>query len=284
MYADDTQLYISFSSNDAVSSLAILSSTLDSVHSWLTLNRLSLNPDKTEYLLIGTNRQRSKVIDTSLSFSGTSVLPSSHARNLGVEFDSDLSFNHHISNICRSSNHLIRHLRQIRSSLDLNSSILLSNALVSSKLDYCNSLLYNLPDTSINRLQRVQNSLARVVVPSCKRSDHITPTLVKLHWLPVEKRIEFKIATITYKLLHNNQPSYLSELLHSYKPTINLRSANKLLLTVPPIHSEIGRRSFSYSAPHIWNSLPDHLRAADSLPSFTSQLKTHLFRSHFFPP
>jgi len=91
LYADDTQLYISFSSNDSVSSLAILSSTLDSVHSWLTLNRLSLNPDKTEYLLIGTNRQRSKVIDTSLSFSGTSVIPSLHARNLGVEFHSNLS-------------------------------------------------------------------------------------------------------------------------------------------------------------------------------------------------
>src|SRR4029077_18762150 len=168
LYADDTQLYISFSSSDSVRSLTTLTSTLDSVYSWLTLNRLSLNPGKTEYLLIGTPQQRSKVINSSLSFSGASLLPSSHVRNLWVEFDSDLSLNQHISNICRSSFHLIRHLRQIRSSLDLNSSILLANALVSSKLDYCNSLLYNLPDSSINRLQRVQNSLARVVIPSCK--------------------------------------------------------------------------------------------------------------------
>src|SRR5437899_5941879 len=88
----------------------------------------------------------------------------------------------------------MRQLRQIRPSLDLNSSIQLANALVSSKLDYCNSLFYGLPDTSIKRLQRVQNSLARVIFPSLKRSDHITPALVKLHWLPIHKRIKFKIA------------------------------------------------------------------------------------------
>ena len=189
---------------------------------------------------------------------------------LGVEFDSDLPFNHHISNICHSSFHLIRHLRQIRHYIDLNSSILFASALVSTKLDYCNSLLYNLPDTSINRLQRVQNSLARVVVPYSKRSNHITPTLVKLHWLPVKKRIEFKIATITYKVLQNKQPSYLFDILQPYNPPRDLRSSNKLLLTKPFINSALGRRFFSFAAPHIWNLLPDYLRNASSLSTFTS--------------
>src|SRR6266516_1782748 len=98
LYADDDdiQLYISFSSSESSTHLATLSSTLDSVHSWLTLNRLSVNPDKTEYLLIGNHQQRSKIIDSSLSFHGMSLIPSSSARNLGVEFDSDLSFNQHI--------------------------------------------------------------------------------------------------------------------------------------------------------------------------------------------
>src|SRR6266516_4323984 len=150
LYADDTQLYIFFSSSESSTHLATLSSILDSVHSWLTLNRLSVNPAKTEYLLIGNRQQRSKVIDSSLSFHGMSPTPSSSARNLGVEFDSDLFFNQHISTICRSSFYQIRQLRQIRSSLDLNSSIVLANALVSSKLDYCNSLLYNLLDKTLN--------------------------------------------------------------------------------------------------------------------------------------
>jgi len=107
----------------------------------------------------------------------------------------------------------IRQLCQIRTSFDLNSSIQLANALVSSKLDYCNSLFYCLPDTSIKRLQRVQNSLARVIFPSLKRSDHITPTIVKLHRLSIHKRIEFKVAIISFKVLKNRQLSYLFDLL-----------------------------------------------------------------------
>jgi len=85
---------------------------------------------------------------------------------------SDLSFHHDISNVCRTSYHHIRQLHHIRSSLDHNSAVLHANSLVS-KLDYCNSLFYNLPDNSLKRLQHVQNSLARFVVPSIKRHQHI---------------------------------------------------------------------------------------------------------------
>src|SRR6188768_860423 len=166
LYADDTQLYISFSSSDSTSNLSVLSSTLDTIHSWLTLNRLTVNPAKTEFLLIGTKQQRSKITNCSISFLGIPITPSIHARNLGVEFDSDLSFSQHISNVCRSSYYQIRQFRQLRSSIETNSAKLLANALVSSKLDYCNSLFYNLPSTSINRLQHIQNSLARFVIPS----------------------------------------------------------------------------------------------------------------------
>ena len=79
-------------------------------------------------------------------------------------FDPDLSYEDHISSVCQSSYHQIRQLRQIRHVLDRNSAILLANSLVSSKLDYCNSLLYNLPQKSIKQLQLVQNSLVRIVI------------------------------------------------------------------------------------------------------------------------
>jgi len=277
LYADDTQLYISFSAADSAANLTTLSSYLDKIHSWFTSNRLTVNPSKTEFLLIGTHQQRSKIINSSLSFRGISIPPSLHARNLGVEFDPELSFSSHISNVCRSSFHQIRLLRQIRPSLDVNSTKLLANALVSTKLDYCNSLFYNLPDTTLNRLQLVQNSLARVVIPSIRRCHHITPTLIKLHWLPVKQRINFKIAILTYKTLQNRQPSYLFNLIHPYSPSRSLRSSSLNLLEVPHIKSAIGRRSFSYAAPTIWNSLPLPLRNTNSLSSFRSQLKTFLF-------
>ena len=121
--ADDTQLYISFSSSDSSLALASLSHALDSVYSWFTLNRLSVNSNKTEYLLIGTQQQRSKVTDFSLSFHDTALVPVSSTGNLGVVFQSDLSLDQHISNVCRSSFCHIRQILQIRHSLDLNSSI-----------------------------------------------------------------------------------------------------------------------------------------------------------------
>jgi hypothetical protein len=276
-YADDTQLYISFSANDLTASLLELTSTLDLTHSWLTSNRLSVNPTKTEYLLIGTPQQRSKILSPSITFQNTLLEPSPDARNLGVIFDSNLSFTKHISNVCRTSFYHIRQLRQVRSSLDTNSAIILANALVSSKLDYCNSLYFNLPKSTLKHLQRVQNSLARAVVPSTRYTDHITPTLRKLHWLPIEERITFKIAALTYKTLNYNQPTYLLELLHPAIATRALRSSTQQLLKIPAIKSEIGRRSFSFSAPTVWNSLPLSLRSSPSLDLFLSRLKTHLF-------
>ena len=190
-YADDTQLYNSFNSPDSATSLATLSSALDSVHAWLTSNRLSVNPSKTEFLIIGTPQQRSKLTATTLTFQGTLLTPADSTRNLRFSFDKDLSAKAHISSVCKSSYFQIRQLRQVRSSLDKNSAIILANSLVSSKLDYCNSLYYNLPAVSLDRLQKVQNALSRVVVPSVRRHHHITPTLKTLHWLPIRQRISF---------------------------------------------------------------------------------------------
>ena len=169
-------------------------------------------------MLIGNSQQRANLNSTSLTFCGNNLIPIDSCRNLGVVFDSELSFKKHISSICSTSFYHIRQLRQIRSSLDKNSAIILANALVSSKLDYCNSLLFSLPEFPLDRLQSVQNALARVVVPSVKRAHHISPTLKILHWLPIRERITFKIASLTFKTLLHKQPSYLHELLKPYQP------------------------------------------------------------------
>src|SRR5579864_5824318 len=167
-----------------------------------------MNPSKTEYILFGTHQQRRKITSSTLSFRGNILSPSSEVKNLGVIFDADLSFKTHISSVCHSSFYHIRQIRAARPSLDSKSAILLANALVCSKLDYCNSLCSSLPDCSIHRLQRVQNSLARAIVPIIKRSQHITPTLRALHWLPIRQRITYKIAVLTFKTLQYKQPSY----------------------------------------------------------------------------
>ena len=152
----------------------------------------------------------------------------------------------------------------------------LASAVVQSRLDYGNSLLYRSPAYNINRLQRVQNTLARVALPDIS----YLPTrslLRQLHWLPVDKRIQFKLATLTFKTLSLGHPPYLRSLLQDYQPTRLLRSSSQQLLSVPSVTSEFGRRSFSFSAPSLWNQLPLQIRSSSSLSSFKRQLKTYLF-------
>src|SRR5579862_3690409 len=157
-----------------------------------------------------------KISFSTLSFCGNILSPSTEVRNLGVIFDADLSFKTHISSVCHSSFYHIRQIHAARPSLDSKSAILLANALVSSKLDYCNSLYSSLPDCSIHRLQCVQNFLARAIVPTVKHSQHITPTLCALHWLPIQQRITNEISMLTFKTLQYKQPSYLADFLHPH--------------------------------------------------------------------
>ena len=114
---------------------------------------------------------------------------------------------------------------------------------------------------------------------------HVSPLLHKLHCLPVSSRIEFKIATLTFKILKFQQPAYMFDLIAPYIPPRSRRSSNKNLLIVPDIRSEMGRRSFSFAAPTIWNSLPQHIRSSDSLSVFRGLplLKTFLYQKSLPP-
>jgi hypothetical protein len=128
----------------------------------------------------------------------------------------------------------------------------------------------------VHRLQLVQNSLARVVISEKNRNYHITPVLKKLHWLPIKQRITYKIALLTYKTLASKQPAYLFDLITPLPPS-GRRSSSQNRLVTHFVKSSSGRRSFFYSAPTVWNSLPNSLRCSNSLDSFRSSLKTYLF-------
>ncbi len=297
LYADDTQLFISFKPQSFQSSVSHLQSAIAQVSSWMSANLLSLNPSKTEFLIFGNTTQLSKIHDRTLIINAhTSVQPTTTARNLGILFDQHLSFNEQISSVCKATNWHIRDLWRIRSTLDYKTAQTIATSLVHSKLDYCNSLYLNLPAYQLARLQHIQNNLARVVcrVP---RKHHISPHLRSLHWLKIPQRIHYKLCAMTYTILQHQQPAYLHSLI-DYRPTGTTRSSSLVTLRRPPAaKAKISDRSFYHFIPRLWNSLPPALRLPSSPTAgissthcllltraqFLSKLKTHFF-SQSYPP
>ena len=200
-------------------------------------------------------------------------------KNLGVYLDSKMSFDKQVSETCKACYFHIRALRHIRTSLTIEASKTIAAAIVGSRLDFCNSLLAGTSVSNLTRLQRVQNTLARVVAQK-PRFCHITPVLSDLHWLSVRHRISFKIATVTFRVLQSQQPfiSHLSSLTPRYVPARALRSSSSFSICVPPRKTTMATsKSFSSVAPSIWNSLPNHLSSILTLPVFRRALKHHLF-------
>ena len=204
-------------------------------------------------------------------------------RNLGVTFDPTLSFLPHVNHITKTAFFHLRNIARLRPSLSPTAAETLIHAFITSRLDYCNSILYGTTNKVLNKLQYVQNSAARLPTNTTCSSDHITPVLHDLHWLPVKHRIHFKILLTTYKALNNLAPPYLSDLLHQHAPSRCLRSADANLLQIQRTKCRTwGDGPFSVAAPSLWNSLPHHIKNAPTLSSFKKALKTHLF-SHALP-
>ena len=214
---------MSLSVSSTRESLEKLQHCLMGVSAWMTGSKLKLNPSKREFLLIGTHIQGETFLNNfPCLLLGQETNPSTSAKNLGVLFDSSLIFRKHKSETCRAC---FYHIRRIRKSLSLDLAKQIAVALVSSKLDYCNSLFHNMPEKEIARLQRVQNCLARVITEAPRFSRSV-PILKQLHWLPVKFCIHFKICAITFQTLKENRPAYLADILVRPRCSKYLRSTN----------------------------------------------------------
>ena len=168
---------------------------------------------------------------------GDSIIQqSSKVRDLGEIFDQFLSFDDYIRFVCRSTHFNLRNIGRIRHLLSHHTTAQLIHALISTRLDYCNSVLYNLPKSSILRLQIIQNQAARILTRTPRR-DHITKVLIDLHWLKIKERSVYKILNFTFKaFIDRTAPLYLCELIEQQKSTTNTRLAGDafLLKLLPP--------------------------------------------------
>ena len=208
----------------------------------------------------------------------------------GFIFDEHLTFSDQVSALSKSCYYHIRELRCLRPYLDFKTASTIATSIAYSKLDYCNSLYYNLPQSQMKKLQ---NSLAHAVTRKPK-SSHITPVLQSLDWLKINERIKYKLLSLTYKVLTTNQPQYLHNSI-SIQPCHNTRSSSMVTLARPPTHSslKITNRCFRYAAPSLWNDLREPRQTqspglspithgiSSSSPSSLSPLASSLTRSVF---
>jgi len=245
----------------------------------MTASRLRLNPSKTPVMWLGSSQQLDKINIRDVPLLSASVTVVNTARDLGVIFDSQLSLDAHVASVCRSSYYQLKQLRPVARSLSVEAAKTLVQAFVSSRLDYCNTILHGLPlpEKLMRRLQSVQNAAARMIT-SARRRDHIKPILRQLHWIPVRQRVDFKIAVLVFQCLTGHAPAYLDDdcQLAADASAGRLRSADTAKCVVRRTYN-FGDRCFAAARPRLWNMLPLNLRLCDSLGQFKRSLKTFLF-------
>ncbi len=252
------------------------------IDSWMVENKLKLNGDKTELMVLTPPLSRVKVTIPSLNIGESSIAASPTIRNLGSMWDQAATMKEHVRYICKACYFHLHNISSVRRMLTLEATKSLMHAFITSRLDSCNSLLLNIPTTQIAKLQRIQNCAARIVLRRKKR-DSITAMLKELHWLPVQHRITYKVMCLTHQCVNHVAPAYLCELLSAYVPGKSLRSDSQLQLQQPASRTvSYGDRAFAIAAPRLWNELPPDIRECKVYSAFKTKLKTHLFRTAYY--
>lgn len=284
-YADDEQLLLAFKPhplNNQTDSWTKMEKCIEEIRTFLLNNKLFNNAEKTEFLLIGKPNHLRSLHSDCITVDNTIIKTVDSAKNLGVIFDYNMNMDKQVNNMCKKAYYNLSNIAKIRKSLTLEDTKTVVNALVTPHLDYGNSLLVGISKKLLHKLQVTQNSAVRLICKIPKR-ENITPSRKELHWLPISARIKFKIASMVWKIINNQAPSYLSNLVQLRNSRMNVRSNGKCLLDIPDVrdYNNMIERCFSRAAPKIWNDLPESIRCTHCLTSFKKGLKTVLFKQAY---
>ena len=235
----------------------------------MSKNKLKLNQEKTEFIVLGKAIHRNKMTTDSIKVGESTIKSSKFVRNLGAYLNQDLSMKAHVNQLCISCYFQLTNIQYIGDNLSTEAAKTVVQALITSKPDYCNSISYDISNKLLDKLQRIQNCAARLIVKS--KTAHISAhkCLKALHWLPVRYRISYKIILLVFKSLKGLEPPYLQDMLTPYTTSHQLRSSGNLLPTVPKTKLKTcGDRAFSVTGPKLWNDLPIDLRMCTSMDIF----------------
>ena len=282
LYADDTQIYLALDVHSTTVDLTKITACFSEIRSWMSDNFLKLNEDKTEIMDIGL--YESNIAEVQLH--SETIIPVLKAKNLGFYFDHLMTLDEQILYTQKVCNINLRNLKRIASKLPYSLKIQLVYSCVFSIMVNCNSTYGALPNSTLQKLQKIQNDAVRFIfnIRGKKRWEPITPYLKRLHFLPVKFRIKFKIALLVFKCLNNLAPKYLSSLVKLRIPgrySVRLDSDYYLLETAASKNIKRAEGAFSFIAPRIWNELPFSLRSLNELFLFKKHLKTYYFNVAF---
>ena len=272
-FADDSNGMKSFSISFQYSILKDeVKNCIDQVTIWMNQLFLKINPDKTEIILFYPKSLHHQIIIGGTIIGEDSIRFSKFVKNVGVWLDCIMKMDKQVNTIVSHCYALLRKIGRVRNMLTEQDTETLVHAVISSRLDYCNSILINTSKSNIFKLQKVQNAAARMIVRKGKRCS-ISGVLKTLHWLRVESRIYFKVLLLVYKCIHGQCSKNLQIKYKAY----NCRPQDYLMLETKRVKTKYGRRTFSFVGPKLWNALPLHIRMEENIDRFKTQVKTLLF-------
>ena len=240
---------------------------------WSHAHFMKINPDKTEILLFYPPSLEKEVLIKGIMFEEQCIRFSDCVKNVGVYLDKHLNFNKHINNITSHCYKILKDIGSIKKSLQKDHLAQLVHSVITSRLDYCNSLFQNINRANLYKLQKVQNAAARLVLGK-RRRDSARAALRELHWLNVDSRIVFKTILIVFKAVKG----MCSENIKFTYKSFNGRPEDILLLQTPTFNTQTyGRRIFEYNGSRLWNALPHEMRVEEDVGKFKRELKTLLF-------
>lgn len=271
-YADDNNAHQSFALHFQYDLVNVqLPNLMSQIKHWMDEHFLKINPDKTEIIAFLPENMRSKPTINGAFLEGECIRFSNVVKNLGFNLDRFLDMDYHVNLTVSLCYKLLSDVARVRHLLSDSDTESLVHSIVSSRLDYCNSVLFGINKCLVQKYQNVQNYAARIISKR-KKCQSVRDVLEKLHWLPVERRIIFKLLTFTFKILNGMAPECLNSL-------ISIKNADLFLLNNVYLDSYYGRRSFKYTSPRFWNALPFNIRSSNTLDSFKRLTKHHLFNN-----
>ena len=286
LYADDIQSYSSITPQESLQAVKLTMTALTQLSDWMKVNRLKLNQDKTQFMWIGRKQMLDKIRLDVIHAHFPDLKFLSSVNDLGVVLDENLNMEEQVGGICRSCFYHLRQIRAIRHSLSDVAARTAIQAFIMSKVDYCNAALLGLSSAVLDRVQRVMNAAARVLLKLPKFS-HISARMKnELHWLPVRERIQYKLVLTTWRCITGCAPDYLQELCHLLSEITGRRQLRssvpcRYLLAIPQARTvTMQRRAFACAGPTSWNAVPESIRSTAlvvSLATLKTQLKTVLF-------